>query len=162
MRIAVIAAGLSGLTAARTLQDQGHRVAVFEKSRGPGGRAATRLINELQFDHGAQYFIARDPAFQRAAAAWRERGLVTTWNGLTGRARNDRIEPEDAANRADQATPGSFMLHRRGRAHAAKIRERQTIGHKSGPDLPPNSSTNQAGIEKAKSRPPTAFESTES
>jgi hypothetical protein len=72
MRIAVIGAGISGLTAARTLQDQGHRVTVFEKLRSPGGRAATRRINELQFDHGAQYFTARDPAFRRAVAAWRE------------------------------------------------------------------------------------------
>jgi predicted NAD/FAD-dependent oxidoreductase len=95
MRVAVIGAGIAGLTAARTLQDQGHMVTVFEKSRGPGGRAATRRINELQFDHGAQYFTARDPAFRRAVAAWRERGLVTTWHGRIGRVGHDGIKPEE-------------------------------------------------------------------
>jgi photolyase PhrII len=110
MRIAIIGAGISGLTAARTLQDQGHRVTVFEKSRGPGGRAATRRINELQFDHGAQYFTARDPAFQRAVAAWRERGLVMTWNGRIGRVRHDRIEPADDEQERFVGVPGMSAI----------------------------------------------------
>jgi len=44
-RVAVIGAGVSGLTAARTLQDQGFEVTVFEKSSGPGGRTATRRVD---------------------------------------------------------------------------------------------------------------------
>lgn len=52
MRIAVIGAGLAGLTAARELA--GHEVVVFEKSRGPGGRTATRRGPDgMRFDHGA-------------------------------------------------------------------------------------------------------------
>lgn len=92
VHIAIIGAGISGLTAARVLQDQGHQVTVFEKSRGPGGRAATRRIDAFQFDHGAQYFRVRDPAFQRTVASWRERGLVTTWHGRMVRVGNNRIE----------------------------------------------------------------------
>lgn len=42
MRVAVIGAGVSGLSAARVLHDHGYQVRVFEKSRGLGGRAATR------------------------------------------------------------------------------------------------------------------------
>jgi len=110
MRIAVIGAGISGLIVARTLQDQGHRVCVFEKSRGPGGRAATRRINELQFDHGAQYFTARYPAFQRAVEAWRERGLVETWHGRIGRVGNNRIEPSDDKQERFVGVPGMSAI----------------------------------------------------
>ncbi len=53
-RIAVIGAGISGLAAANTLQEAGAYVTVIEKSRGLGGRVATRRIGDLAVDHGAQ------------------------------------------------------------------------------------------------------------
>lgn len=53
MRIAIIGAGMAGLAAARTLRDTGATVTVFEKSRGPGGRAATRRRNGFVWDTGA-------------------------------------------------------------------------------------------------------------
>ena len=62
---AIIGAGLAGLTAARTLQQAGHRVTVFEKSRGVGGRMSTRQTEFGSFDHGAQYFTVRDERFRR-------------------------------------------------------------------------------------------------
>jgi photolyase PhrII len=80
LRVAVVGAGLAGLTAARVLSDQGHEVVVVEKARGPGGRMSTRRAGDYRFDHGAQYFTARDPRFQRHVLAWRERGLVESWD----------------------------------------------------------------------------------
>ena len=109
-RIAVIGAGLSGLIAARTLQDHGHRVTVFEKSRGRGGRAATRRAGDLQFDHGAQYFTVRDPAFYRAVAAWQERGLVEEWPLLLGRLVNGVIQASPDATPRFVAVPGMNAL----------------------------------------------------
>ncbi|MBX2855346.1 MAG: FAD-dependent oxidoreductase, partial [Rhodobacteraceae bacterium] len=57
--IAVIGAGLAGLTAARELRTDGAAVTVFEKSRGPGGRLATRRPfgreDPLGIDHGAPF-----------------------------------------------------------------------------------------------------------
>ncbi len=53
--IAIIGAGSSGLAAAHVLQDAGHTATVFEKSRGVGGRAATRRHKGFIYDHGAQY-----------------------------------------------------------------------------------------------------------
>ena len=44
----------------------GHRVTVFEKSRGLGGRMATRDGGVGSCDHGGQYFTARDPRFLAA------------------------------------------------------------------------------------------------
>lgn len=78
--VAVIGAGLSGLVAARRLQDRGCKVTVFEKSRGLGGRMATRRLDAgLSFDHGAQYFTARDKKFREQVESWREGGLVALW-----------------------------------------------------------------------------------
>ncbi|GAC1645095.1 MAG: FAD-dependent oxidoreductase [Ktedonobacteraceae bacterium] len=54
--VAIIGAGMSGLAAAHTLQEAGRTVTLFEKSRGVGGRAATRRRNGFIYDHGAQYF----------------------------------------------------------------------------------------------------------
>jgi predicted NAD/FAD-dependent oxidoreductase len=34
---------------------------------------------EAQFDHGAQYFTVRDPAFQQRVESWRAAGLVAAW-----------------------------------------------------------------------------------
>lgn len=42
--VAIIGAGLAGLSCARVLKDRGLRVSVFEKSRGPGGRMSTRRL----------------------------------------------------------------------------------------------------------------------
>ena len=78
--VAIVGAGISGLFAARTLQDHGTNVKVFEKSRGVGGRMATRRAEgETTFDFGAQYFTARDPRFIRYVDSWFEQGIVARW-----------------------------------------------------------------------------------
>lgn len=67
MTIAIIGAGLAGLACATRLHEAGREVRLFDKGRAPGGRVATRRLEvgaaTLRFDHGAQYFTARDPAF---------------------------------------------------------------------------------------------------
>jgi predicted NAD/FAD-dependent oxidoreductase len=81
-RIAVVGAGVTGLVCARELVSRGARVQVFDKGRSPGGRIATRRGEPgCSFDHGAQYFTARDPGFGRAIADWLDRGVVAEWPG---------------------------------------------------------------------------------
>jgi predicted NAD/FAD-dependent oxidoreductase len=75
----VIGAGWAGLKAATELTEAGHGVLVLEKSRGAGGRSATRRIDGARFDHGAQYFTARSAAFGRRLQQWRDAGLVQPW-----------------------------------------------------------------------------------
>ncbi|MFO1151611.1 MAG: FAD-dependent oxidoreductase [Alsobacter sp.] len=86
--VAVIGAGIAGLAAAGRLQKAGCQVVVLEKSRGVGGRMATRRDESLAFDHGAQYFTAHGPVFAAQAEAWEGAGLVAHWppQGLSGRA----------------------------------------------------------------------------
>lgn len=81
--IAVVGAGLAGLTCATGLAAAGHEVVVFDKGRAPGGRMATRRIETsagtASFDHGAQYFTVRDPAFQLVVHEWQALGLAAPW-----------------------------------------------------------------------------------
>lgn len=83
MKIAIIGAGLAGLTAAGTLSASGHYVVLFDKARGPGGRMSTRRAETARgmafFDHGAQYFTARDPAFVAEVAQWEAAGAAARW-----------------------------------------------------------------------------------
>lgn len=84
--IVVIGAGLCGLLAARELQRHGHRVLVLEKSRGVGGRMATKRLGAAQLDQGAQYFTARDLRFAGMVEEWESLGLVRTWPGSESEA----------------------------------------------------------------------------
>ena len=79
LQFAVIGAGLSGLACARRLVAAGHAVRVFDKSRGPGGRLATRRDERASWDHGAQYFTVGAPAFAAVVDAAREAGEVAAW-----------------------------------------------------------------------------------
>ncbi|MDP1874157.1 NAD(P)/FAD-dependent oxidoreductase [Phenylobacterium sp.] len=83
MKIAVIGAGMAGLSCAQALSAAGHAVQVLDKGRGPGGRMSTRRTaleaGEVSFDHGAQFFTVRDPAFAERAAAWVEAGVAAPW-----------------------------------------------------------------------------------
>ena len=81
--IAVVGAGIAGITCARTLAQAGHRVSVFEKSHGPGGRMATRETEFGGFDHGTQYFTIRDARFEKALTT--ASGLVRPWSANTVR-----------------------------------------------------------------------------
>ena len=79
-RIAIIGAGMAGITCARALQQWGCEPVVLEKSRGIGGRLATRRTAEGdQFDHGAQYITARGPAFQAMLQTLERSGSAGTW-----------------------------------------------------------------------------------
>ncbi len=80
-RVAVIGAGIAGLAAARTLSDRGFTVQLLERAPGVGGRSARRRADGHCFDHGAQYFTARDPRFVRYVRSWVETGLVAPWEG---------------------------------------------------------------------------------
>ena len=81
--IIVIGGGMAGLSAATALAPGGQSIIVLDKGRGPGGRMAARRVEiggeTVSFDHGAQYFTARDPAFQQAVAGWEAAGVAARW-----------------------------------------------------------------------------------
>jgi renalase len=75
----VVGAGIAGLTAAARAGGHGRRVLLLDKSRGVGGRMATRRVGGAVCDHGAQFFTQRTRGFhgvieqavhERAAVEW--------------------------------------------------------------------------------------------
>lgn len=83
MRIGIVGAGMAGLACAEVLKAQGMNVRLLDKGRGPGGRMSTRRIHTASgvaaFDHGAQYFTARDGRFIETVKVWERKGLVARW-----------------------------------------------------------------------------------
>ena len=78
-KIAIIGAGLSGLSAARFLKDRAE-ITLFEKARSVSGRISTRRAEPYFFDHGAQYFTARTKAFNDFIQPLINQGLIERWN----------------------------------------------------------------------------------
>lgn len=79
---------MAGAACAHELASAGLKVSVYEKSRGAGGRMATRrarFVDEtgreqwLQFDHGAPGFAGDHPAFIDAVSRAATHGLLSRW-----------------------------------------------------------------------------------
>lgn len=80
-RIGIIGAGIAGLACARRLRDAGLDLEIFDKGRKAGGRASTRYVTSgIQFDHGAQYFTARSPAFNSVLENMLSSGAAARWD----------------------------------------------------------------------------------
>lgn len=75
----VIGAGMSGLSIAKKIKDQAlGSVKVIEKSRGVGGRLATRRTLETRFDHGAQFYKVKND-INDFHQSWKKNGLSHEW-----------------------------------------------------------------------------------
>jgi predicted NAD/FAD-dependent oxidoreductase len=104
--VAVVGAGIAGLVCARRLADAGRRVTLFDKSRGVGGRVATRRVGRdgpagesLRFNHGAQYLTVSTRPFREQCEAWLAAGVAAPWAGrlvrLIERGGEVAAEPND-------------------------------------------------------------------
>lgn len=91
--IAVIGAGLAGAACARALLQAGHAVQVFDKSRGPGGRLATRRLEWVdrsgqacttRLDHGAVGITAQSPPFRAFVDQALQAGWLRAWSPRLG------------------------------------------------------------------------------
>jgi hypothetical protein len=78
--VLIIGAGLSGLMAARALQERGISSTVLDKGSSVGGRMATRRIGPGLADHGAQFFTVRDNSFRQIVDRWLDERLVFEWS----------------------------------------------------------------------------------
>lgn len=79
MNIAIIGAGMAGLTVAKNLASQGFSVDVFDKGRGVGGRTSSRRSGWGYFDHGCQYFSVTDRLFHDFLREYSQ--IISPWQG---------------------------------------------------------------------------------
>lgn len=130
MHIAIIGAGLAGLTCARYLQDRGHTVTVYERNASVGGRMSTRQTELGGFDHGAQYFTTSSARFKKEVAAWRKAGWVTTWDGKLVTLDHGKTKPAGrssaSAGQRMVAVPGMAALGER-LAEGVDVRTEQPV-----------------------------------
>lgn len=77
--VAVLGAGLAGLSCAKALQAAGAVVTVYEQGDAAGGRMRARAGKGWQCDVGAQYFTARDPDFAAVVSTWVAAGVAARW-----------------------------------------------------------------------------------
>lgn len=75
----IIGAGISGLVLAHRLQSAGFTVVVVEKSKGVGGRLATRRDGAATYDHGAQFYKVSNQSTWRLDDLWSQAKLADTW-----------------------------------------------------------------------------------
>jgi hypothetical protein len=62
------------------LRAAGIQVTILEKSRGVGGRMATRRIGNAVFDHGAQFLAGSSPEIRALIDEWERAGLTVLWS----------------------------------------------------------------------------------
>ncbi len=75
----VIGAGISGINTAKILQEAGlGKPLLLEKSRGIGGRMATRRTLNTKFDHGAQFYKLRSDILN-LHNVWLEKKITNHW-----------------------------------------------------------------------------------
>ncbi len=82
--IVIIGAGVCGLSIAKLIQNQNPEIEplLIEKSRGLGGRMATRRSEKSTFDHGAQFYQKTGMEFLHDLFLKTER--VHTWSQFQG------------------------------------------------------------------------------
>lgn len=103
LRVAVIGAGIAGAACAQALAERGCAVQVIDKSRGAGGRLATRRLEWVDaagarhttaFDHGAPGFTAGSAAFQAFLSSRFPPAALAPW--VPTLASGSRPLPDDA------------------------------------------------------------------
>jgi len=77
----IVGSGISGSTIANLLARK-YSVEIFDKARGPGGRASNRRYNKkLSFDHGLQYFSPKSHEFKKFISGLNRKNVLKEWSG---------------------------------------------------------------------------------
>lgn len=97
--VLIVGCGMAGIAAASELARLGCRAHIVDKGRHYGGRMATRRFAHRWFDHGAQFFTARDPRFQQVADELTSQGIARVWYQDNGHPRYCGVDGMNAVAR---------------------------------------------------------------
>lgn len=98
--IAIIGAGISGLVCAQQLTQAGYSVIAIDKSRGIGGRVATRRLFDTKADHGACFLKPKGELSQRLIRLLTQKGDVEVWT--------DTLHIQDNSSSINPKAPSSL------------------------------------------------------
>jgi len=77
----IIGSGISGATIANLLSKK-NSVVLFDKARGPGGRASfKRVKGKTGFDHGTQYISPKTSEFKKFTKSLIKKKILKIWGG---------------------------------------------------------------------------------
>jgi renalase len=84
LEIAIVGAGIAGITCASQLQAAGYQgITIFEKSRGVGGRLTTRRMHQTCVDRGTCYISPKGEEFSKLVDRLIADNIVETWTDAT-------------------------------------------------------------------------------
>lgn len=92
--VAIIGAGLAGITCAQQLHQAGYKVVVLEKSRGVGGRMATRRLQETLVDHGVPYLEPQGKFLSQLIESLCDRGILEVWTDTIYKFNSPSLIPD--------------------------------------------------------------------
>ena len=90
-KLAIIGAGISGLFLGYMLKNH-YDITMFEKSRGTGGRMASRRKDDFIFDHGAPFFTVKTKEFQDFLRYFIQEGIVAEWKATFAQIENYEVK----------------------------------------------------------------------
>jgi hypothetical protein len=108
--VAIIGAGMAGLTCGTALKGMVEKVKIFEKSVYPGGRVSRFRAGEYEFNHGAQYFTVSNPLFWNIVSAWQTEGVVRAWDGWIVELQKGHVINSDMATQRFVGVPRMQMV----------------------------------------------------
>lgn len=110
LNLAIVGAGLSGLSCAKRLCQQGHRVTIFERANRRSGRLSNKVLSKVSVDNGAQYFTARSSEFRLQCEHWSAVGVIAPWDMIPHRIKDGKfmLSPDETLRMVGVPSMGSL------------------------------------------------------